>query len=63
MADDADTASVKEELILDANVQAVLKAAARMPIGHPGDCRFCGEYSLRLVRCACARCRDRRGLP
>lgn len=63
MADDADLSVVKEELILDSNIRVVLEAASRIPKGAPGDCKFCGEDSLRLVGGACARCRDRRHLP
>lgn len=63
MADDADQSIEKEELILDANIRVVLKAAARIPKGDPGMCFYCGEQSPRLVGSACARCRDKRKLP
>lgn len=63
MADDADLSVQKEELILDGNIRCVLEAAAKMPKGEPGDCRYCGEESQRLVGRACARCRDKRHLP
>lgn len=26
--------------------------------GHPGECEWCGEHSPRIVRGACAKCRD-----
>lgn len=63
MADDVDLTANREELILDANIQHVLKQAAKMPKGEPGECRYCGEESPRLVGGACARCRDKRHLP
>lgn len=63
MADDADLTNDREALILNANIQCVLKDAAKMPKGEPGECRYCGEESPRLVGKTCARCRDRRGLP
>ena len=31
--------------------------------GVPGECDLCGEDSLRLIRGACAPCRDRYSLP
>lgn len=63
MADDADVSDVKETLILDASIQHITARAASMPKGEPGNCGLCGEPSLRLVRNACARCRDKRHLP
>lgn len=63
MADDADVSVAKEELLLDAGIQHVLQQAAAIPKGEPGECRFCGEDSPRLVGRACARCRDKRKLP
>jgi class 3 adenylate cyclase len=37
--------------------------AARIEPGAPGECELCGEWSGRLVRGACAPCRDRYKLP
>ena len=37
--------------------------AARIERGVPGDCDLCGEWSARLIRGACAPCRDRYKLP
>ena len=31
--------------------------------GEAGECQLCGEQSARLVRGACAPCRDKRKLP
>lgn len=41
---------------------AACTLAANMPAGKPGECDLCGEWSGRLVRGACAPCRDLRGL-
>ena len=49
--DDADIAEERARLALE--------AAATMPAGKPGECGLCGEWSARLVRGACAPCRDR----
>ena len=38
------------------------RAVAAMPEGTPGECDLCGEWSERLVRAACARCRDKHKL-
>jgi hypothetical protein len=44
--------------------EARLRAAAKpLEPGVPGDCELCGEWSGRLVRGACAPCRDLRKLP
>lgn len=34
------------------------KAAAAIPVGKPGICHNCEEYSKRLVARLCAPCRD-----
>lgn len=57
--DDADIAEERARLALEADVMNVRKAAATMPAGKPGECDLCGEWSARLVRGACAPCRDR----
>lgn len=44
-------------------IKAARDAAEHMPVGTPGDCDFCGEWTSRLVGGACAPCRDSRGLP
>lgn len=43
------------------NKQVRARVAA-MPKGEPGECRRCGEESLRLVHGNCARCRDKYNL-
>jgi len=61
MSDDADISDVKQEALLAAEIARV-RAAAEPEPGQPGECAYCGEESPRLVRGACAPCRDRRGL-
>lgn len=58
-----DVANEKAEVGLNALISNVLEAAAKIPKGTPGECRFCGDEHPRLVGGACCRCRDRRGLP
>ena len=56
--DDADKASDH----IDATERQIIAAerakAARMPVGDPGECEYCGEHFARLVNRACGRCRD-----
>lgn len=63
MADDADRCSADIERLEQANIDRVRAQAAKIPEGVEGDCELCGEHSLRLVRGACARCRDKYKLP
>ena len=63
MADEGDLTNDRIEILEAATVAEIREAAARIPKGVAGDCDKCGEYSLRLVRNACAPCRDRLGLP
>lgn len=59
MADEADIANDRAQADLD----RALKAAAReIPPGVSGECYSCGEHSPRLIRGACARCRDKYAL-
>ena len=48
---------------VDSSTAVARAQAANMPVGKPGDCELCGEWSGRLVSGVCAPCRDRRGLP
>lgn len=57
--DDVDITEERARRALEADVMRVRKAAAAMPAGKPGECELCGEWSARLVRGACAPCRDR----
>lgn len=63
MADDADVSQARMEREQALRERAPAERPYRMPFGPPGECDFCGEYSVRLVSGACAPCRDRRGLP
>jgi hypothetical protein len=57
MADVVDDAQAVTDMQLRHSI-----AAARKPIpaGAPGECDVCGRDSPRLVKGACAPCRDRR---
>lgn len=63
MADDADIAQAKMESEEALQIKEIRRRAAAIPVGKPGDCKFCGEWSGRLVNGGCAPCRDRRHLP
>jgi hypothetical protein len=62
MADEADLANDRAEADTERAIAAARKGA-EIPAGEPGDYDFCGEWSGRLVRGACAPCRDKRRLP
>lgn len=47
---------------VDSFTAAARAQAASMPVGKPGDCELCGEWSGRLVSGVCAPCRDKWGL-
>lgn len=61
MADEADISDERQAAFTQAEIARIRKAAD-LPVGEPGECEYCGEQSPRLVRGACAPCRDRRGL-
>ena len=61
--DEADVASNNEMMGTEALVRQRMAAAAAIPVGEPGECDMCGEWTGRLVGGACARCRDRYKLP
>lgn len=63
MADDADRAQAQMEDEEVLRTKEVRKRAAAIPLGKPGDCELCGEWSSRLVNGACAPCRDKHNLP
>jgi hypothetical protein len=59
MPDEIDVAnSIAEDKVLK-GVHAIRAKAQAIPAGEPGECDHCGEFSPRLVRGACARCRDK----
>ncbi len=63
MADDTDITSDRIAVWEDNAVKGIREAAAKIPKGVAGECFHCGEHTLRLVRSACAPCRDKLGLP
>ena len=63
MADEIDLAQEREQIATNSAVDDVRAMAARIEPGAPGECELCGEWSGRLVRGACAPCRDRYKLP
>ena len=63
MADICDGADESIFAQVESAQRAASRAAAAIPAGEPGECDLCGEHSLRLVRGACARCRDSHKLP
>lgn len=58
MVDDVDRAEVNEQIRREEGI-AMARARATIPDGDPGECEYCDEFSVRLVKKACARCRDR----
>lgn len=62
MSDTIDQMNERNALIEAAQL-ASIRAKAKIQPGKPGDCDLCGEWSARLVKGACAPCRDRYRLP
>lgn len=58
--DDCDLTDQREAVLVEAKIR---EAARPMPVGEPGYCDLCGEWSGRLVGGACAPCRDKYKLP
>ena len=63
MADEIDCANDIAQAARERAEHAARVAADSIPAGAPGECDFCGEWSGRLVRGACAPCRDKLRLP
>jgi len=61
--DEIDAAQAREQLDTNSAIAQVRGQAAQMQAGDPGDCELCGERSGRLIKGACAPCRDRYRLP
>lgn len=61
MADAADNANDQAQVFLDRTLGQ--HKGFELDPGKPGDCDLCGDRSGRLIGGACARCRDRHGLP
>jgi hypothetical protein len=62
MADEIDKTDERNAILEEARMHQIQRRAVLEP-GEPGECQLCGEDSPRLVRGACARCRDKRKLP
>jgi hypothetical protein len=63
MADITDQATELETIMRNVAIKKAREAAANIPEGCPGTCNLCDEESGRLVRGACAGCRDKYKLP
>ncbi len=63
MADEIDLAQEREHIATNSAVDEVRAKSAAIEPGTPCDCDLCGEWSARLIRGACAPCRDRYKLP
>ena len=63
MVDEIDRQLERDQALEEANLNMIREQAAKIPAGRPGICDLCGEDSPRLVKGACARCRDKHGLP
>ena len=57
--DEADRSSYFIESVIDDHVKEAMRKCAEIPIGNPGECSYCGEWSGRLVNDACSYCRDK----
>lgn len=62
MSDVIDQGCEREQMDTASAVDAARRAAAKMPAGNAVTCYSCGEDSPRLVKGACAPCRDKYGL-
>jgi len=62
MPDFIDQSDERQAVLEEARI-ANLRRHAQLEPGAPGECEYCGEQSPRLVRNACAPCRDKRKLP
>jgi hypothetical protein len=61
VSDIIDQTDEREAFIIAAAV-ARARHAAQLAPGAPGECTMCGDWSGRLVKTVCARCRDRHNL-
>ena len=59
MSDQIDIANDRVLSDTSKAIAAAARAAAQIPVGEPGECDLCGEWSGRLVDGVCASCRDR----
>jgi hypothetical protein len=63
MTDIIDHANDRAEHDTARVVDAARARASSIPVGDPGECDLCGEWSGRLVDGHCAPCRDKYRLP
>lgn len=63
MADEIDQQLERDTVLEEANIKRIREQAAKIPVGNPGECDLCGEWSGRLVNGVCAPCRDKHKLP
>ena len=63
MPDEIDLAQEREHIATASALNQVREQAAHIEPGAPGECELCGEWSARLIRGACAPCRDKWRLP
>lgn len=61
--DDIDRQLERDEQWDKASIDKIRGQAAQIPVGNPGECELCGEWSGRLVNGVCAPCRGRYKLP
>lgn len=57
--DEADRAQAEQESVEEALAKRRQDKPLQLDPGKPGDCEFCGEWSIRLVKGVCAPCRDK----
>lgn len=57
--DEIDRANDYAQKTEESSISSIRKAAADIPVGYAGECYYCEEESKRLVRGACAPCRDK----
>ena len=59
MTDEIDTANDLAAERLADTIRQVRDKASTIPQGQQGECELCGNWSGRIVRGACAPCRDK----
>lgn len=57
--DDIDIGCEQEQQDRDRCIAVARRIASEIPVGNPGECDLCGEWSGRLVCAVCAPCRDK----
>lgn len=63
MVDEVDRQLERDAILEEIGVKQICEEAAKIPVGSPGTCKLCSEWSGRLVNKICAPCRDRYKLP